>query len=308
MTDKIIVVPYDSDWPNEFENEAGRIKKALGVNCHEIHHIGSTSIYGLKAKPIIDILSVVKNLDSINIDAMKALGYESKGEYGVAFRSYFQKGNPRPFNVHIYQVDDPEITRHLQFRDWLRENDEDAKRYELIKVQLADKFPLDLKQYCMGKSAFVDNIISKSGFEGYRMVQALMDSEWEAVKYFRKRYFFSKNPDPLILNLKEPNHIHFVLYKNTQIAGYCHLQLWQDYRAALRIIVIDEPFRHQGLGTLFLSLCERWLKQNGYRQIVTLSHPDSYSFYLRRGYSLIPFKDPEGLKTDPHDIEMGKHL
>ena len=89
----IEVVPYEPNWPMEFEQEAGQIKKALGDNCIEIHHIGSTSIPNLAAKPIIDMIPVVLDIskvDSANA-AMQALGYEAKGEYGMLFRRYFQK-------------------------------------------------------------------------------------------------------------------------------------------------------------------------------------------------------------------------
>jgi len=87
----IHVIPYHSEWPQLFEIEAAKIKQALSDNCITIHHIGSTSVTGLAAKPIIDMVPVVKNITTVDSAAKKmlALGYEAKGEYGMLFRRYF---------------------------------------------------------------------------------------------------------------------------------------------------------------------------------------------------------------------------
>lgn len=129
---KIEVVEYNPNWPELFETEAKRIKEALGNNCIEIHHIGSTSIPRLSAKPVIDILPVVRDIREVDKTnkAMESLGYEAKGENGMAFRRYFQKGkNNRTHHVHVYQEADPEISRYLKFRDWMRSHASDAENY-----------------------------------------------------------------------------------------------------------------------------------------------------------------------------------
>ena len=160
---KIEVVEYTSSWPELFEVEAELIKRALGRNCIEIHHIGSTSIPGLSAKPVIDMLPVVRDIQEVDkaTKAMESLGYESKGEYGMAFRRYFQKGkNIRTHHVHVYQEANPEISRYLKFRDWMRSHTSDAENYGKLKLELAKKFPYDILQYCNGKDAFVASIVS----------------------------------------------------------------------------------------------------------------------------------------------------
>lgn len=185
-TRKIDVVEYDPSWPGLFDLEAERIKQALGHNCIEIHHIGSTSIPGLSAKPIIDMLPVVRNIQDIDksTKAMESLGYEAKGEYGIAFRRYFQKGNDlRTHNVHVYQEADPEISRYLKFRDWMRSHTSDAENYDRLKLELAKKFPHDIFQYCNGKDAFIASIDAKNGFDGWRIVKTLTDREWDAVRF-----------------------------------------------------------------------------------------------------------------------------
>lgn len=307
----IVVSPYNPEWPKLFELEALKIKDALGANCIAIHHIGSTSIPGLCAKPIIDILPVVRNIQEVDkaTKAMESLGYEAKGEFGIAFRRYFQKGkNKRTHNVHVYQEDDPEISRYLKFRDWMRSHNSDAESYGKLKLDLAKKHHHDILQYCNGKDAFVASIDAKDGFDGWRMVQALTDREWNAVRDLRQKYFFKTNDDPYTWTFTHKDHVHFVFYKNSEIIGYTHLQLWPENRAVLRIIVIQESYRNHGFGSQFLKLCERWLYHQGYKTLLIQSSPDACKFYQDHEYVKMPFNDPDGYESDPQNIEMGKYL
>lgn len=311
MKKDIEVVPYNLQWPEMFASEAELIKQALGNNCITIYHIGSTSVPGLSAKPIIDMLPVVRDIQEVDkaTKAMESLGYEVKGEYGIAFRRYFQKNkNIRTHNVHAYQEGDPEISRYLKFRDWMRSHPDDAKSYAKLKEELAAKFPQDILHYCNGKDAFVASIDAKDGFDGWRIVQALTDREWSAVRNLRQQYFFKLKEDPYTWTFEHKDHIHFVFYKNVEIIGYAHLQLWPENRAALRIIVIDERYRNLGFGSQFLKLCERWFQHRGFKQLLVQSSQEAYKFYSKHGYVQMPFNDPDGYETDSQDIEMGKFL
>ncbi|HHL2052078.1 TPA: GrpB family protein, partial [Legionella pneumophila] len=170
----IKVVSYDSNWPVQFEQEAERIKKALGSNCIEIHHIGSTSVPDLVAKPVIDMIPVV--LDISKVDganaAIRALGYEAKGEYGIPFRRYFQKGDNRlTHHAHVFELGNPEIERHLKFRDWMRMHPKDREAYARLKQELARRYSDDITAYCLGKEDFIATIDKKAGFNGLRMVK-----------------------------------------------------------------------------------------------------------------------------------------
>ncbi len=308
---KIDVVEYDPSWPPLFELEAKQIKRALGPNCLAVHHIGSTAVPGLSAKPIIDLLPVVRHIQQVDraTQAMQSLGYDVKGEYGIAFRRFFQKGeNRRTHHVHVYQEGDPEISRYLHFRDWLRTHTDDRTSYAQLKGELAKKFPDDILQYCHGKDAFVASIDKKDGFEGWRMVKALTEQEWKAVRFLRQTYFFRTKEDPYSWTFTHPDHIHFVFYKKADIIGYAHLQLWPANRAALRIIVIDEAERKLGWGSQFLRLCERWLAHQGFKKLLVQSSPEAYPFYQKQGYTEMPFNDPEGYESDPQDIDIGKYL
>ncbi|MDB6081603.1 MAG: uncharacterized protein JWO53_875 [Chlamydiia bacterium] len=309
MKKGIEIVPYNLEWPKLFAVEAEHIKQALGNNCITIHHIGSTLVPGLSAKPIIDMLPVVRDIQVVDqaTQAMESLGYDAKGEYGLTFRRYFQKGESlRTHNVHVYEEGSPEIDRHLQFRDWMRSHPEDAERYATLKKELAVQFPQDMERYCNGKDIFIASIDAKDGFDGWRMVQARTDREWAAVRNLRQRYFFTSKEDPYIWTFEHKDHIHFVFYKNAEMIGYAHLQLWPAHRAALRILVIDESYRNLGFGGQFLKLCERWLTHQGFTGLFVQSSPKAYAFYSTHGYVKLPFNDPDGHETDRRDIEIGK--
>jgi GrpB-like predicted nucleotidyltransferase (UPF0157 family)/GNAT superfamily N-acetyltransferase len=312
-TRKIEIVPYNPAWPQMFEEEAANIKQVLGENCIAIHHIGSTSVPGLAAKPIIDMIPVV--LDIMKVDqatqSMQRLGYEAKGEFGMLFRRFFVKNQTsQGYHVHVFEQGNPEIERHLQFRDWMRTHEDDRNAYAILKQELALRHPHDRNAYCLGKEGFVTAIDANTGFKGLRIVEALTPREWEAVRILRNKNFFDKVPmdDPYTWTFDHKDHIHFVLYKGTHIIGYTHLQLWPEHRAALRIIAIDEHLRGQGLGGQFLVLCERWLKQKGFHVLQTQASPAAYPFYLKYGYTEMPFNDPDGHESDPQDTDMGRTL
>ena len=124
MPQHITVVNYDPEWPRQFQAEAARIRAVLGDNCTAIYHIGSTAVPGLAAKPILDIMPVVENLEAVDraAPAFEAMGYEYLGEFGIPGRRYLRKGgDERTHQLHIFaRTDRANITRHLAVRDYLR--------------------------------------------------------------------------------------------------------------------------------------------------------------------------------------------
>ncbi|MBE9042014.1 GrpB family protein [Oscillatoriales cyanobacterium LEGE 11467] len=167
MTRKVEVVPHNPAWREAFEAESLRIAEILGENVAAIHHIGSTSIPTIYAKPIIDVL--VAAVDLARVDdrnsAMEALGYEAMGEYGIRDRRYFRKDNragSRTHHVHIFEKGSGQIDRHLTFRDYMRTHPEDAQQYSELKQKLAAKYPEDIEGYMDGKHGFIQEIDSKA--------------------------------------------------------------------------------------------------------------------------------------------------
>lgn len=141
-----------------------------------------------------------------------------------------------------------------------------------------------------------------------RIINVLTDSEWNAARTFRQKYFFDKVPilDPYLWTFDHQDHIHFILYKGVDIIGYAHAQLWPEKRAALRIIVIDEKQRNNGYGGEFLNLIEKWLKHQHVKTLHIESSPEAYKFYCKHDYINMPFDDPDHYESCSDDIEIGK--
>ncbi len=162
---KVEVKPYNECWNSMFEVEANLLYKIFGSEIIDIHHIGSTSVKGLKAKPIIDIMPVVTDVnkvDEFNI-SMMAIGYVPKGENGIDQRRYFQKGGDhRTHHLHFYQFDNHNINRHLAFRDYLISHPDVAKKYGDVKEGLSKRFPYDIESYIKGKEQLVLEIELKA--------------------------------------------------------------------------------------------------------------------------------------------------
>jgi GrpB-like predicted nucleotidyltransferase (UPF0157 family) len=158
---KVTVSPYSEQWTVMFAEEAEVLRGIFGPEIVAIHHIGSTSVPGLAAKPIIDILPVVRDIGRIDAynAKMAAAGYEPKGENGIPGRRYFQKGgDQRTHHVHVFQAGSPEIERHLAFRDYLKAHPDEAKAYGELKARLAERYPYDIESYIKGKEQRVREI------------------------------------------------------------------------------------------------------------------------------------------------------
>lgn len=166
MARKIEVVAYRPEWEKLYREEAQKIKAILGKNCVSVFHIGSTAVKGLDAKPIIDIMPVVKDIslvDACNRE-FEALGYECMGEFGIPGRRFFRKGgDARTHHVHIFEKQNvAAINRHLAVRNYLKSHPADAVAYADLKKKLAAQFPYDNDGYCDGKDAFVKALEQKA--------------------------------------------------------------------------------------------------------------------------------------------------
>jgi GrpB-like predicted nucleotidyltransferase (UPF0157 family) len=162
MVRKVEVVPYDSIWPALFQKEVDRISNDIGNAIDYYYHMGSTAVPGLAAKPTIDILAVadsLQNLDSKK-DVMSELGYQVKGEHGIPGRRYYQKlsGEVHLYHIHAFEKEHPEITRYLNFRDFLQTNLLIREAYQQLKQKLAQKFMYDATSYTAGKSEFIRQV------------------------------------------------------------------------------------------------------------------------------------------------------
>ena len=148
----------DPDWPAAFAAEAARLAPALGPHV-ALHHIGSTSVPGLRAKPIIDVLAVAPDLARFDAAApgMAGLGYEAMGPFGIEGRRYFRRVEEgvRTHHLHGFAAGSRHVARHLAFRDFLRAHPAEAAAYAALKQGLAMRHPEDWTAYGEGKAAFV---------------------------------------------------------------------------------------------------------------------------------------------------------
>lgn len=162
---KIEVVEFSTKWATDFHQESISLNDIFKEELLEIHHIGSTAVEGLSAKPVIDIMPIVRDIHQVDLcnEKMIMLGYTPKGENGLPGRRYFQKGGDnRTHHVHIYEQGNPEIERHLIFRNYLRKHPVAARKYGELKITLAQQFPYDVDSYINGKDKFVQTLEEKA--------------------------------------------------------------------------------------------------------------------------------------------------
>jgi len=158
----IKLLDYDTDWPKKFETHALRIIEALGPAALRIEHIGSTSVPGLAAKPIIDILVVVRDSadESTYLPQLEAAGYRLRVREPHWTEHRMFRTPERDVHVHIYSEGCLEIERNLIFRDRLRQNIEARSRYERRKRELAMKEWSDMNDYAEAKTEVIESIIA----------------------------------------------------------------------------------------------------------------------------------------------------
>ncbi len=163
---KVEVVPPDPAWAQTFEEEAGQITAALGDEVVAVHHIGSTAIPGISAKPIVDFLVEVHRIEAVDdlSGAMTERGYEAWGEHGLPGRRFFMRGrgSRRVCHIHVFQEGTREAERHLAFRDYMVSHPEDARAYGCLKERLAKEFSTDIEAYMDGKDAFIKDAERKA--------------------------------------------------------------------------------------------------------------------------------------------------
>jgi GrpB-like predicted nucleotidyltransferase (UPF0157 family) len=182
MPKRIHVDEWDPSWPGLFAAEAERIRAACPPGIVAIEHMGSTSVPGLPAKPVIDMAVLVTDFDAGEqlVEPIRSLGYEYKGVNGIPGRRYFDLPGPTPtdldrFHLHMYPVGHDDARRVLAFRNFLRTHPEAVERYAATKRELAAKYPGDILLYTGGKSAVIRGL--------YRAMQGRTADPIEVVPY-----------------------------------------------------------------------------------------------------------------------------
>ncbi|TDM02383.1 GrpB family protein [Macrococcus carouselicus] len=161
---KVRLTSYDDNWKNSFEDECKIMREIFENEIVRFEHFGSTSVPGMKAKPVVDMMILVKDINEIDKfnSKLEMLGYDVAGEWGITGRRLLRKGGEnRTHHIHIYQFDHTSIYRHLVVRDYLLEHPEEVKSYSEFKEILASKYD-ETREYSKAKKEFVSKLEQKA--------------------------------------------------------------------------------------------------------------------------------------------------
>lgn len=177
-TEHVVVNRYDPRWSGQFAAIQGEIEAALGDLAVRVEHVGSTSVEGLAAKPVIDIDVVIEDRSKLAdaIKALSAIGYTHEGDLGIEGREAFKYSGPGPArHLYVCAKDSSELARHTAFRDYLRRHPEAAAEYAAVKEKGARLYPYNVDKYIEYKSPFIERIYALIESEGREKEAAQAD-------------------------------------------------------------------------------------------------------------------------------------
>ena len=169
-TKKVVVLPYDRTWEFAFEQIKREIEGSIGDVIIGIEHVGSTSVEGLSAKPIIDIDVIIKDysiLDAV-VSKLEAIGYIHEGNLGIKEREAFKysdKPHLQQHHLYVCPQKSEELHRHITFRNFLRNNPEAVKKYSAVKEKAAQLFPDNIEKYIAYKSPCIEELYKLCGLK-----------------------------------------------------------------------------------------------------------------------------------------------
>jgi GrpB-like predicted nucleotidyltransferase (UPF0157 family) len=161
---EVVVADYDPIWPHWFESAAFRIREALGDRVLQLDHVGSTSVRGLPAKPLIDINLVVADTtdEDAYVPPLEAIGYELRIREPDWYEHRLLRGQDPPVNLHVFNPGCEELGKMLTLRDWLRTHDDDRELYARAKRELAAKEWKYVQNYADAKSDVIHEILARA--------------------------------------------------------------------------------------------------------------------------------------------------
>ena len=170
----ITVEPYDPKWAEEFEKIKGEILPAISDSIISFEHVGSTSVVGLWAKPVIDIDIIIDDgMLPVVIEKLAAMGYDHRGDLGITGREAFgyndeDKAHLMKHHLYVCNKNNPELRQHLVFRNFLGKNPEYCEKYSRIKIEMARKYPHDIDSYINGKEPVIMEILKLCGIKPWK--------------------------------------------------------------------------------------------------------------------------------------------
>lgn len=308
MAQHVIVKEYNKDYPKLYEIEKKLLVNILKDNLVEINHIGSTSIEGLKSKPIIDILITVNSLNDVDSHKkdFENIGYEYMGEFGIKGRRYLRKGGDnRTHQIHIFDKKDKfNVIRHLAFKEYLINHQDIKNEYGHLKEVLAQKYPEDIEKYCDGMESFVKKVEQLAINEFYKNIlenigislislEKHMDLFNKAASYFSKirnidkeEYIRSFN-DSLNTNCYIPKW--YLLMKDEEIIGGCGI-IENDFHTEHNLepnlvsLYVEKKYRNFGLAGALINQIKVVAKEK-FESLYLLT--DLVGFYEQYGFEYV---------------------
>ncbi|MFD2829639.1 GrpB family protein [Corticicoccus populi] len=159
----VFLSEWTKEWAETFIIEKNKIESVFPDENIRVHHIGSTSVEGLKAKPILDIGMEINNFEDIKeyIQGLERIGYKNMGSSILPERYYFIKGEPRTHQIHLFEKGNSFLEEQITFRDILRKNNSIKERYELLKIKLVEAHAEDKHKYAEMKTGFIHDVLEK---------------------------------------------------------------------------------------------------------------------------------------------------
>ncbi len=222
-TQNIAIVPYSNVWPDRFKQEADRIKKITDHAIGAIHHIGSTAIPGVSAKPVIDLLAEYNQIDDIEYIStqLKTLNYEPMRRQIIPHVSFITNRTDDSgiqYHLHLHERGSPQVKRHILFRDYMNEHPDKIQHYTTLKQHLVQTCT-DMFSYVQGKDLFIQSIDAKAKIWSHRKHDFLSPGTGPLAKYWTEK----KVMQSMVANL-DVHMTHFAQYINsarlTRIPGY----------------------------------------------------------------------------------------
>ncbi len=285
MENRIEVVPFCDHWAKDFEQEAKRIRESLGRGCHQIYHVGSTSILGVWAKPIIDIIVVTAN-PSACFEGLQDIGYRYKGEYNIPSHHGFNKREGREVNLHLYPEGHPEIELNLMFCEFLRTHREQRDQYSGLKKDLlakSDAFEKGsggFRGYTLGKYEFIKKILDQCGFKRPRILHCTHREEWKAVRALRESFGHDSKQRE---EAEENPPMLWCLGSSIKGIAQVISGPMEGDRIITSMALMEDMPSHLGKWT-YVAMMEKWLRDTSAKRVFLSVLPEEISLWGNHGY------------------------
>ena len=193
---KVVVLPYNVQWKDDFEKIKSEIINAIGDLIIGVEHVGSTSVEGMSAKPCIDIDVIIKDYSAFDIivSRLEMVGYIYEGNLGIEDREafkYFNKPHLRTHHLYVCPQKSEELYRHITFRDFLRNNVDAVKKYSSVKETAARLFPHDIEKYMEYKSPCIEELYTLCGLDKKIFYCAARKISFSSVSQARQGFYLA---------------------------------------------------------------------------------------------------------------------